>query len=264
MHKFPNFSNPITYNEKLNWLKLYYRPDVFTTMVDKLKVKDYVSARIGVQHVIPVIGVWDTPENIDWESLPQKFVLKTTHGGGNAGVVICKDKTLFDKEVALKKIKKAMKQESYKLSREWPYKNVEKRIFAEKYMEDEFGELRDYKFFCFYGKVKALFVATDRQKRNEPYFNFFDDKFTPLAIKQGHPVNPVIPQKPDGFEKMVSIAEQLSSGIPHARIDLYMINGKVYFGEYTFFHFAGVVPFEPDSWDVKWGEWLKLPQMEIM
>ena len=132
-------------------------------------------------------------------------------------------------------------------------------VFAEEYMDDEFGDLRDYKFFCVNGKVKMLFVATERQKREEPFFNFFDENYNPLNLKQGHPVNTIIPEKPKGFEKMVEIAEKLSEGIPHVRIDLYIINGNVYFGEYTFYHFGGVVPFEPNGWDEKIGSWLELP-----
>lgn len=228
-------------------------------MVDKLLVKDLVEKKIGGKHVIKTLGVWETPESIDWNTLPDKFVLKTTQGGGNVGVVVCKNKQKFDKHAAINSLRKGLSLDLYKKSREWPYKNVKPMVFAEEYMEDEFGELRDYKFFCFNGKVKMLFVATERQKREEPFFNFFDENYNPLNLKQGHPVNTIIPEKPKGFEKMVEIAEKLSEGIPHVRIDLYIINGNVYFGEYTFYHFGGVVPFEPNGWDEKIGSWLELP-----
>lgn len=259
MRRFPDFKSPKTFNEKLQWLKINNHNPIYTDMVDKLKVKELVAHKVGEKHVITTIGVWDNPEEIDWESLPNRFVLKTTQGGGNVGVVVCKDKNRFDKENAIKQLKKGLALNLYKKSREWPYKNVKPKVFAEEYMEDEYGELRDYKFFCFDGKVKMLFVATDRQKRKEPFFNFFDENYCPLQLKQGHPVNPNIPEKPVGFEHMVKLAEKLSEDLPHVRIDLYIINGKVYFGEYTFYHFGGVVPFEPEEWDFKIGNWLNLP-----
>ena len=259
MRRFPNLISPKTYNEKLQWLKINDHNLLYTKMVDKLLVKDLVEKKIGGKHVIKTLGVWETPESIDWNTLPDKFVLKTTQGGGNVGVVVCKNKQKFDKHAAINSLRKGLSLDLYKKSREWPYKNVKPMVFAEEYMEDEFGELRDYKFFCFNGKVKMLFVATDRQKREEPFFNFFDENYTPLNLKQGHPVNTIIPEKPKGYEKMVEIAEKLSEGIPHVRIDLYIINGDVYFGEYTFYHFGGVVPFEPNGWDEKIGSWLDLP-----
>lgn len=259
MRIFPNLISPKTYNEKLQWLKINDHNPQYTRMVDKLLVKDLVVKKVGGKHVIKTLGAWNTPESIDWNTLPDKFVLKTTQGGGNVGVVVCKDKRAFDKEAAIISLRKGLSLDLYKKSREWPYKNVKPMVFAEEYMEDEYGELRDYKFFCFNGKVKMLFVATDRQKREEPFFNFFDENYTPLDLKQGHPVNPVIPEKPKGYEKMIEIAEKLSEGIPHVRIDLYIINGNVYFGEYTFYHFGGVVPFEPNGWDEKIGSWLDLP-----
>ena len=259
MKKRLNLTSPATYNEKINWLKLYYRNPFYTTLVDKLKVKDVVAQKIGAEHVIKTLGVWKYAEDIEWDKLPDRFVLKTTQGGGNIGVMICRDKSSFDKSKAVANMNAALKQNLFYSSREWPYKDVEPMIFAEEYMEDEHGELRDYKFFCFNGKSKMLFVATERQTRKEPYFNFFDENYNPLPFKQEHPVNPVIPEKPDGFDDMKHIAEELSKGLPHVRMDLYLIRGKVYFGEYTFYHFGGTMPFEPAEWDEKIGSWLKLP-----
>lgn len=259
MKKRLNLKLPTTYNEKINWLKLYNRNPFYTTLVDKLKVKDVVAQMIGEEHVIKTLGVWKRAEDIDWDKLPDRFVLKTTQGGGNVGIMICRDKSSFDKSKAVANMNAALKQNLYYSSREWPYKNVEPMIFAEEYMEDEHGELRDYKFFCFNGKCKMLFVATERQTREEPYFNFFDENYNPLPFMQGHPVNPVIPEKPEGFDEMKRVAEELSKGLPHVRMDLYIINGKVYFGEYTFYHFGGTMPFEPAEWDYKIGEWLQLP-----
>lgn len=259
MKKRLNLTSPTTYNEKINWMKLYNRNPYYTTLVDKLKVKDVVAQKIGDEHVIKTLGVWKRAEEIEWDKLPDRFVLKTTQGGGNVGIMICRDKSSFDKSKAIANMNAALKQNLYYSSREWPYKDVEPIIFAEEYMEDEHGELRDYKFFCFNGKCKMLFVATERQTREEPYFNFFDENYNPLPFKQEHPVNPVIPEKPEGFDEMKRIAEVLSKGLPHVRMDLYVINGKVYFGEYTFYHFGGAMPFEPAEWDEKIGSWLKLP-----
>lgn len=259
MRKRLNLRVPKTYNEKINWLKLYDHNPLYTTLVDKLKAKDYVTEKIGATHVIKTLCVWKRAEDIEWDKLPNRFVLKTTQGGGNVGVIVCHDKAKLDTRKAVKNMNKALKQDLYATSREWPYKNVEPMIFAEDYMEDEHGELRDYKFFCFDGKCKMLFVGTERQTRKEPFFNFFDEEFNPLPIRQGHPVNPIVPEKPKGFQEMIGIAEQLSAGMPHVRIDLYVINGQVYFGEFTFYHFGGVVPFEPAKWDTIIGSWLRLP-----
>ena len=252
-----NLAPPKTFNEKLQWLKLYNRRSEYTTMVDKYAVKGYVEKIIGKDYIIPTLGVWDKPDEIDWNSLPNKFVLKTTHDSG--GVVICKDINKFDKKVAIKKLKYALTHDNYSLTREWPYKNVPRRILAEEYMEGGDGQLKDYKFFCFDGIVKALFVATDRQNPNEEVkFDFFDADFNFLPVRQGHDHAKVLPQRPQCFEEMKRIAEQLSSGIPHVRVDLYDVNGKVFFGELTFFHFGGFMPFEPKEWDVEFGNYLNL------
>lgn len=252
-----NLKNPITFNEKLQWIKLYDHNPQYTTMVDKHSVKKYVADIIGEEYIIPTLGVWDKPEDIDWESLPRQFVLKCTHDSG--GLVICKDKALLNKEKAIEKLGKSLQYNFYLAAREWPYKNVPRRIIAEEYKEDEFGELRDYKFFCFDGEVKALFIATDRQSREEPYFDFFDADFNHLPMRHGHPNAPTLPQKPRSFEKMKELAAKLSKGMAEARIDFYDVNGHPYFGEITLFHHTGMVPFEPKKWDEIFGSWIKLP-----
>lgn len=255
-----DWKNPKAFNEKLNWLKLYDRKPLYTKIVDKYLVKDYVKEIIGEEYIIPTLGVWDRPEDIDWNTLPMKFVLKTNHGGGNAGVIICKDKSTIDVKTVKKQLFQAMQQNLYMTSREWPYKNIIKKIIAEEYLEDyNTNELRDYKFFCFNGEVKFLFVATGRQKYKEPYFNFFDADYNILNIQQGHPVSEYIPSKPFCFDEMKMVARKLSEGFSEVRIDLYEVNGKVYFGEMTLFHFGGVVPFNPNEWDYKLGEMIKLP-----
>lgn len=253
-----NLENPQTFNEKLQWMKLYDRKDLYTTLVDKYAVKEYVSQKIGSEYIIPTIGVWNKVKEIDWDNLPQSFVLKCTHDSG--GLVICRDKKFLDIHSASNKLDKSLKTDYYKLGREWVYKNVPHRIIAEQFMEDkETGELRDYKFFCFNGRVKWLFIATDRQNREEPYFDFFDMDFNHLPIKSGHPNSPKTPEKPKCFEEMKSIAATLSKGLPHIRVDLYEVNGKVYFGELTFYHHAGTVPFEPKEWDYIFGKEIELP-----
>ena len=253
-----NLKNPQTFNEKLQWLKLYDRHPEYTTMVDKYAVKKYVSDLIGKEYIIPTLGVWSNFDEINVDSLPDKFVLKCTHSSGD--IIICRDKASFDKESAQKKMDYFLQKDFYLIAREWPYKNVPRRIIAEKYMEDEkTKELRDYKFFCFDGEVKAMFVATERQRKEEPYFDFFTPDFNNMGIVQGHPNSPRKIEKPATFEEMKKIATKLSKGLPHVRVDLYDVNGKVYFGEMTFFHHTGMVPFVPNKWDKIFGDWLQLP-----
>ena len=257
-HKKLNLKNPQTFNEKLQWLKLYDRKPEYTQMVDKYEAKKYIAEKIGEEYVIPTLGVWDKFEEIDFDKLPNQFVLKTTHDSG--GVVICKDKGNFDKETAKKKLKKSLKRNYYWHGREWPYKNVKPRILAEEYMVDESGyELKDYKFFCFNGKMKVFFVAKDRQtKGEETKFDFFDEIFEHLPFTNGHPNSEPPYFKPENFEKMKELAEKLSQGIPHLRVDFYNINGKIYLGELTFSHWSGFVPFEPEEWDYTLGSWIDL------
>lgn len=258
-----NLKDPKTFQEKLQWLKLHDRNPEYTKMVDKVLVKDYVASKVGSEYVVPMIGVWDKPEDIDWDKLPNRFVLKTNHSGGNTGVVICKDKSTFDRQNAIDRLNASLKCNVFRTTREWPYKNIQKKVFAEEYLEAAPGQedLPDYKFFCFNGEVKALFVATERQNPNEEVkFDFFDAEYNHLPFCQGHDNAKVTPKKPQSFDEMKKIAATLSKGIPHVRVDLYEVNGRPVFGELTFCHFGGVVPFEPEEWDYKFGEWLKLPK----
>ena len=255
-----NLKNPETFSEKLQWLKLYDRKPLYTQMVDKYEAKKYVANVIGEEFIIPTLGVWERAEDIDWESLPNQFVLKCTHDSGD--LIICKDKAKLDKEDAIRKLNNGLKRNYYLIWREWPYKNVPRRIIAEKYIEPapNLNDLPDYKFFCFNGEVKALFVATDRQKVGEDVkFDFFDADFNHLPFKQGHEHAAVTPLKPKNFEIMKKAAAQLSKGMPHARVDLYEVGNKVLFGEVTLFHFSGLVPFEPEEWDKRFGDMLTLP-----
>ena len=259
--KFPDLKNPKTFNEKLQWLKLYNRKPEYTKMVDKYEAKKYVADIIGEEYIIPTLGVWDSFDEIDFDALPDKFVLKCTHDSG--GLVICKDKSALDLEEAKKKIETSLKTNYYWHAREWPYKNVKPRIIAEKYMEDsETNELRDYKFFCFNGEVKALFIATDRANPNEETkFDFFDAEFKHLPFTNGHPNAPKEPNKPQNFESMKELASKLSKSIPHLRVDFYEVDGKVYFGELTFSHWSGMMPFEPEEWDYKLGEYIDIQRI---
>ena len=260
MHKRLNLKNPKTYNEKLQWLKLYYRNPLYTKLVDKYEVKSYVKNLIGAQHIIPTLGVWESFDEIDFSKLPNQFVLKCTHDSG--GLVICKDKETLDMNTARKKINASLKRNYYWHTREWQYKDVKPRIIAEQYMVDESGyELKDYKFFCFDGVVKALFIATDRTAEGEETkFDFYDADFNHLPVKNGHENSNKILQRPDGFEEMKRIASVLSKGIPQVRVDLYNVNGQIYFGELTFSHWGGMTPFTPEEWDYTFGEWITLPE----
>lgn len=263
MHRRLNLNCPQTFSEKLQWLKLYDRNPEYTKMVDKYAVKDYVSKVLGPEYVIPTIGVWDSPEAIEWDKLPNKFVLKTTHGGGGTGVIICKDKNKLDKGAVINSLNKSLAIDIYAMLKEWPYKNVPRRIIAEEYVEPQqnLKGLQDYKFFCFNGDVKCLFVATDRQNPNEEVkFDFFDADYNHLSLKQGHRNALHVPIKPINFDLMKNTAALLSRGFPHVRVDLYDTGDRVLFGELTFFHNSGLVPFQPKMWDKKMGDMLTLPK----
>ncbi len=258
MHKRLNLVNPQTFNEKLQWLKLYDRRPEYTRMVDKALSKDFVKEILGEGYTFKTLGVWDSFEDIDFQKLPRQFVLKCTHDSG--GLVICKDKQNLNVDNARKKITKCLRKNYFFATREYPYKDVEPRILAEEYMVDESGtELKDYKFFCFNGIPKMFFVATDRAI--DTRFDFFDVDFNHLPFTQGHPWADKEIKKPDNFDEMLRIAAKLSEGIPHVRIDLYNIRGKIYFGEMTFFHYSGTMPIHPEEWDYKIGEWLNLPKV---
>lgn len=258
-HRWLDFDNPKTFNEKIQWLKVYNRCSDYVNMVDKSKAKQYAAKIIGEKYMIPTLGVFETVDEIDFDKLPKQFVLKCTHDSG--GIVVCKDKTTLDIAGAKKKLKAGLRTNFFWKTREWPYKQVKPRIIAEQYMEDkDTNELRDYKFFCFNGEPKIMFVATERQKEGtETKFDFFDADYNHLDIINGHPMADVPPQKPKNFDLMLSLAMKLSQGIPHVRIDFYEVNGKVFFGEFTFSHWSGNMPFEPEEWDYQLGEWLSLP-----
>lgn len=253
-----NLKNPRTYNEKLQWLKLYDRKPEYTKLVDKYEVKQYVANLIGGEYIIPTLAVWDNAEDLDIDALPNRFVLKCTHDSGS--ILICKNKEEFDLTAAKTYFKNKRAKNMFWWGREWPYKHVRPRIIAEQYMEDSItSELRDYKFFCFNGEPKLMFIATDRQNKNkETAFDFFDLEYNHLPIKNGHPFAEFLPEKPKNFEKMVELSKKLSVGIPHVRVDFYEVDDRIYFGEMTFFQNSGMVSVEPPEWDLKMGRWIDL------
>ena len=258
MKKPLDLEHPTTFNEKLQWLKLYDRRPEYTTMVDKYDVKNYVASIIGEEYVIKTLGVWDKFEDIDFDSLPDRFVLKCTHDSG--GIVICRDKSVFDKKKAEKIIKHSLRRRYYFGGREWPYKNVPPRIIAEEYLEDcNAGServLTDYKFFCFGGKPEFMYISDD--KGSDPHTDFFDMNYNRLDMRLRDPNSETPPEKPICFEKMKELSAILSEGIPHLRVDFYQVNGRVYVGELTFFHCGGFVPFSPDSWNTVIGDMIDL------
>lgn len=252
-----NLKNPVTFNEKIQWLKLHDRNPLYTKLVDKYEVRQYVADIIGEEYLIPLLGVWENFDDIDFDKLPKQFVLKCTHDSG--GLVVCKNKADLNISAVKKKMNSCLKFNYYWALREWPYKNVKPRIIAEKYMEDESGyELKDYKIFCFDGIPKALFIATDRGI-HETKFDFFDAELNHLPMKQHYPNNPNIKiPDPDGVKKMFELAHVLTKDFKHCRADFYDINGRIYFGELTFSHFSGMQPMEPPEWDEKFGNWIDI------
>ncbi|MBS5937911.1 ATP-grasp fold amidoligase family protein [Clostridium sp.] len=255
--KFCNLNNPKKFNEKLQWLKLHDRNPEYIKMVDKYEVKKYVESKIGEEYIIHTIGVWDSFDDIDFDILPKQFVLKCTHD--SEGIVIVKDKEKMNINEARKKINRALKQNFYYIGREWPYKDIKPRIIAEQYMEDYVdGELKDYKFFCFDGEPKLMYIASGRVA-NQLKFDYFDLNFKHLDIIQKYPNSSMELKKPKNFDKMIELSRKLSKKFVHIRVDFYEVNGKLYFGELTFYHLSGFVPFKDEKWDYIIGEWLELP-----
>lgn len=237
MGKRLDLTNPMTMNEKLQWLKLYNRNPEYTAIVDKILVKNYIAETLGEEYVVPILGVWNTPDQIDFQNLPERFVLKTNHSGGNTGVVVCSDKTSFNITEAKRKLSHSLKLDIYSLYREWPYKNINKKVFAEAYLGDD---LVDYKFYCYNGYVDAVLLCVDRQQ-NDPKFYFFDKDWNLKRYNERGKEAPIdfsLP-KPHNIDKMFEIAAKLSVGYPFVRVDLYNVDERIYFGEMTFFPASG-------------------------
>ncbi len=254
-----NLKPPVTYNEKLQWLKLHYRNDEFTKMVDKYEVRNFIKSRVGSKYLIPLLGVWDSPDEINFELLPEKFVLKCTHDCH--GLAICKDKSSFDYEKAMKDLKLALSRNYYYQGREWPYKNVKPRVICEKYMEDSTDlQLIDYKVFNFNGLPKIIQVDFDRFSEHKR--KFFDTEWNCLDISFHIPSDrskTIV--KPNKLGEMLELAKVLSKGFPHLRTDFYIVNNNIYVGEMTFFHGNGMGVWTPESFDEEMGGWMDL--MEV-
>ena len=259
MGKKLTLKDPKTFNEKLQWLKLYNRKDEYSIMVDKYLSKQYVGNLIGKEYIIPTIGRWDRFEDIDFTSLPDRFVLKCNHDSGS--VILVDNKSEFDKKKAQKSFSRALSINCYWSGREWPYKNVKPCIIAEAYMEDcTSGSLRDYKFYCFDGIPKFLYVSEGLENHSTAKISFLtcDWQFAPYQRSDYKPFEK-LPSKPSKFNEMFSIAGKLSTGHPFLRVDLYEINGSVYFSELTFFPCGGFMPFKNPEHDAEIGRMLHLP-----
>ena len=254
-----DLNNPKTFNQKLQWLKLYNRKPEYTTMVDKYAVKEYVANIIGEEHIIPTLGVWNSTDEIDWDALPNQFVLKTTHGGGGCDVIICKDKATFDKDAAKEKLNKSLKSDIYYNFREWPYKNVPKRIIAEKFMTNNGKDLEDYKIHCFNGEPKFILVCSNRYGGGAMIDDFYTPEWELMDVRRpGHPKSEKASKAPEHLKQMLELSRILTKEIPFLRTDFYIIDNKIYFGELTFFPASGMSKYQPEEWDLHFGEMLKL------
>lgn len=253
-----DWENPKTLNEKVQWLKLNDRNPEYGRMVDKYEAKQYVAEKIGEEYIIPTLGVWDDPDQIDFDALPDQFVLKTTHGCG--GVVICEDKAAFNFTECKKILRDSLRRNYFLWGREWPYKLVKPRVIAEAYMVDQnLNELRDYKILCFYGEPENVMVCTGRAQGRVKYY-FFDWDWHFLPLNHGDELLPetFTLEKPKNLDKMFQLAKKLSVGIPLVRVDFYEVNGQVYFGELTFYPDSGVDRDILPSTDRMFGEKLQL------
>lgn len=253
-----DLDNPKTFNEKMQWLKLYDRKDIYTTMVDKYEVKKYVSSILGEQYVIPTLGIYDSFDDIDFDKLPNQFVIKCTHDSG--GLIVCEDKNKLDLKTARKKINHYLKRKYYYVHREWPYKNVKPRIIIEEFMSNNGEELEDYKVHNFNGKSKIILVCKDRRKKSGLTEDFFDVDWNHLNIsRENHGHSSVVIERPVKLDEILELSEKLAKDINFVRTDFYIIDGKVYFGEITFYPASGLKKFIPDEWNKKLGKMLKLP-----
>ena len=260
-----DLENPVTFNEKLQWLKIYNHDSFLTEIVDKYAVREYIKDVLGEEHLIPLIGCWQNPEEIDFSSLPRQFVLKCNHNAA-VGLCICRDKSELDINSVCNQLKKGLSKNFYYSSREWAYKNVPRKIICEKYMEDGTGKgLRDYKFFCFGGSAKFVYISEGLENHDTANISFYDLKGNEMPFhRSDYKQFSKKPEFPVNFEDMLNIANVLAKSLvqrislPFVRIDLYSINGKTYFSEITCYPNSGYIPFEPEEWDKKVGEWIDL------
>lgn len=260
-HERLNLENPRKFNEKLQWLKLYDRNPLYSQLTDKFLVKEYISKKIGPEYVAKLLGVWENPEEIDFDNLPKQFVLKCNHDSGS--IIICRDKSSFNKDDAISKLNKALNTEQFFKAREFAYKNIEKRIIAEEYLSEiDKDELMDYKFLCFNGE--PMFVSTDKGRFSGTHIrNYYtaDWKFVDVRFGELNDPNNLDP-RPKNLDKMLEICRTLAKGIPHVRVDMYNIDGKILFGELTFYHGGGTEIITPVEYEYIWGDLINLPLKE--
>ncbi|MBQ3195385.1 MAG: glycosyl transferase [Clostridia bacterium] len=255
----PNFDSPVLFNEKLQWLKLYDRNPLYTVMVDKYRVREYIANMIGEQYLIPLLGVWDSPEHIDFSTLPNQFAIKCNHNSG-LGMCICTDKTQLDVEKVKSDLARGLKQDYYLTGREWPYKDVPRKIIAEKFLKSDAGGLTDYKLHCFNGVPRFVLVCRDRFAKSGLTEDFYTPEWKRMELKRPKIPNAATPtQRPEKLDEMLALAEKLSKDIPFIRIDFYVVEDRIYFSELTLFPASGFEGYEPSEWDRTFGEWLKLP-----
>lgn len=257
MKKKLNLENPQTFNEKLQWLKLNEKKDIYTTMVDKYEAKKYVANLIGEEYIIPTIAVYDKFDDIDFNKLPNQFVIKCTHDSG--GVVLCKDKEKFDINIAKQKIERCLKKNYFYDGREWPYKNIKPRIIIEKYMSDSKNEdLIDYKIMCFNGIPRCSFTCSNRRSKEGLNVDFYDIEWNKMPFERHYKNSKDIIKKPKNYDLMIELSKKLSKETKFLRVDFYEIEGKLYFGELTFFPGGGMEEFTPEEWDRKLGDMIDI------
>ena len=259
MGKPLNLENPQLFNEKLQWLKLYDRNPLYTQLVDKYRVREYIAEKIGEEYLIPLLGVWDDPDEIDFDALPDQFVLKCNHNSGT-GMCICRDKSKLDYDKVRKELRKALKENFFYRHREWPYKNVHPKIVCEKYLAEiaQSEAPLDYKFACFNGKMRYVEVHVGRFL--DYFANFYDENGNILPYGEAaHPPRfDSVVTLPKSFDRMIEIAEKLAGEIAFLRVDLYCVNEKIYFGELTFYDAAGLDESTSAEWDAIRGNWIDL------
>lgn len=254
-----NLSSPTTFNEKLQWLKLYDRKPEYTVMVDKYKVRGYISEKIGEQYLIPLIGVWESPDEIDFDALPNQFAMKCNHNSG-LGMCICTDKSKLDIHKVKNDLANGLKQDYYLTGREWPYKDVPRRIIAEQFLQSDAGGLTDYKIHCFNGVPRFVLVCRDRFSGTGLTEDFYSPAWERMELRRPKIPNAAEPApKPEKLDEMLALAKKLSKDIPFLRVDFYVVEGKIYFSELTFFPASGFEGYDPPEWDKTFGDWLSLP-----
>lgn len=272
MHRTLNLDDPQLFSEKLQWLKLNDHNPLYTQLVDKYRVRDYIAEKIGEEYLIPLLGVWDDPDDIDFDALPDQFVLKCNHNSGT-GMCICRDKSRLNYDAVRKNLQKGLRENFYLRCREWPYKNVPRKIIAEKLMassSDVLSEkgLDDYRFYCFHGEPRLIYAyqSGTLDYGNKPGIascDIFDANWRHLPFRQKSPNAPTAPLPPANLSKMLEISRCLSDNKTFMRVDIYEIDGQLYIGELTLYPGGGFAPFYPSEWDREIGAWLTLPKISV-